>query len=304
MLSGNCRYFRGEVKPSGDVRTAGRERPFTPALVWINLAIRRVGGDMLMRRYLIIIGLVWGAVIAACATAPYTDRSQFIIVSESQEISLGAQASQQVKQKEHMSGDQSAVDQVRRVGNRIAKVANRSDYKWEFNVVEKKELNAFALPGGKVFVYSGLVEMVGSDDELAAVMGHEIGHALARHGAERMSMSMATQLGGQVASTAIGMHNPAYAQVFNSAYGAGSQVGVLLPFSRQQESEADYLGLILMTQAGYDPAAALTFWKKMSAKDKGKAPPAWLSTHPANEERIAAIQKELDFVRKRYAPNK
>ncbi len=257
-----------------------------------------------IRQYLIVMGLVWGAIIAACATAPYTDRSQFIIVSASQEVSMGAQAAQQVKQKEHVSQDKAAGSRVRGIGERIAKVANRPDFKWEFTVIEKQDLNAFCLPGGKVFVYTGLLALVESDDELAAVMGHEIGHALARHGAERMSMSMATQLGGQVASAAIGMQNPAYAQLFNTAYGAGAQVGVLLPFSREQESEADYLGLILMTQAGYDPGAAVTFWQKMAAKSKGKAPPAWLSTHPADEDRIAAIEKDLDFVRKRYAPAK
>jgi predicted Zn-dependent protease len=254
------------------------------------------------RRYLFAMGLVWAVIIAACASAPYTDRSQFIIVPASQEVAMGAQAAQDVKKKEHVSTDKAALDLVRRVGARISRVAERPDYKWEFSVIEKNELNAFCLPGGKVFFYTGLLELTGSDDEVAAVMGHEVGHALARHGAERMSVSMAAQLGGQVASTAIGLQNPAVAQLFNTAYGVGSQVGVLLPFSREQESEADYLGLILMTKAGYDPGAALSFWKKMAAKNKGKATPAWLSTHPANEDRIAAIQKDLDFVRKRYAP--
>ena len=254
------------------------------------------------RRYLFAMGLVWAVIIAACASAPYTDRSQFIIVPASQEVAMGAQAAQDVKKKEHVSTNKAALDQVRRVGDRIARVAERPDYKWEFSVIEKNELNAFCLPGGKVFFYTGLLELTGSDDEVAAVMGHEVGHALARHGAERMSVSMAAQLGGQVASTAIGLQNPVVAQLFNTAYGVGSQVGVLLPFSREQESEADYLGLILMTKAGYDPGAALSFWKKMEAKNKGKATPAWLSTHPANEDRIAAIQKDLDFVRKRYAP--
>ncbi len=259
---------------------------------------------MRTRRYLFVMGLVWAVIIAACASAPYTDRSQFIIVPASQEVAMGAQAAQDVRKKEHVSTNKAAMDQVRRVGDRIARVAEKPDYKWEFTVIEKNELNAFCLPGGKVFFYTGLLELTDSDDEVAAVMGHEVGHALARHGAERMSVSMAAQLGGQVASTAIGLHNPAVAQLFNTAYGVGSQVGVLLPFSREQESEADYLGLILMTKAGYDPGAALSFWKKMEAKNKGKAPPAWLSTHPANEDRIAAIQKDLDFVRKRYAPPK
>lgn len=256
------------------------------------------------RRYLFAMGLVWAVIIAACASAPYTDRSQFIIVPASQEVALGAQAAQEVKRKEHVSTDKAALDRVRRVGDRIARVAERPDFKWEFTVIEKNELNAFCLPGGKVFFYTGLLDLMSTDDEVAAVMGHEVGHALARHGAERMSVSMAAQLGGQVASTAIGMQNPAVAQLFNTAYGVGTQVGVLLPFNRDQEREADYLGLILMTKAGYEPGAAVSFWQKMSAKKEGKAPPAWLSTHPTDQERMAAIQKELDFVRKRYAPPK
>lgn len=237
-----------------------------------------------------------------CAKTPITNRTQFMMMTEGQENAMGAQTARQVKQTETLSRDRAEIERLKRVGQRIAKVANRPDYKWEFNVVEKKDENAFALPGGSVFVNSGMMDMVESDDELAVVVGHEIAHVLARHGGERLSVSMAAQLGGQVAATAIGIQNPAFSRLFLTAYGMGSRVGVILPFSRANELEADEIGLILMTQAGYNPEAAVGFWRKMGAKSKDNAPPPWLSTHPADEERIAAMERNMGYIKKRYTP--
>jgi predicted Zn-dependent protease len=173
---------------------------------------------------------------------------------------MGLEAAQQVKETEPLSHDPALTARVRRVGGRIAAQTGR-DYDWEFNVIDEDVPNAFALPGGKVFVYRGLLEMTESDDELAVVIGHEIAHAMARHGAERMSVQLGTSLAGEAAGVAIGLESPVMAQVFYSAYGMASQVGVMLPYSRTQEYEADYIGLILMAQAGYDPDASLSFWR-------------------------------------------
>ncbi|MDR3640571.1 MAG: M48 family metallopeptidase [Humidesulfovibrio sp.] len=241
--------------------------------------------------------------LAACAHAAYTNRSQLLLISEGQEMALGLQSAQEVLKKEKESHDPFLVERVQRVGWRIAAAANKPEYKWEFHVVQKDVVNAFCLPGGKVFVYSGILDLTTSNDELAAVMGHEIAHALLRHGGERMSMALMTQLGGEAASIALGSTvSPAASQVFNQAYGVGAQVGVLLPHSRAQESEADEVGMILAAKAGYDPAGALSLWGKMDAyaKSKGQNGPAWLSTHPTNAERIAAIKAKMGPIRARY----
>jgi len=241
--------------------------------------------------------------LAACAHAAYTNRSQFIIMSEGQEMALGLQSAQDVLKKEKESHDEFFNERVRRVGWRIAAAANKPEYKWEFHVIEKKDVNAFCLPGGKVFVYTGILNLTTSNDELAAVMGHEIAHALLRHGAERVSTAMAAQLGGAAASMALSSSvSPAAGQVFNQAYGVGAQVGVLLPHSRAQESEADEVGMILAAKAGYDPAGALSLWRKMDAyaKSKGQNVPGWLSTHPTTQDRIAAIQAKMGPIRARY----
>lgn len=239
------------------------------------------------------------ALTASCTKAPLTQRSQFIVLPESQTVAMGLEAAQQVKETEPLSSDPALTDRVRRVGERIAAQTGR-DYEWEFNVIDEDVPNAFALPGGKVFVYRGLLGMTDSDDELAVVIGHEIAHAMARHGAERMSVQLGTALAGEAAGVAIGLESPAMAQVFASAYGMASQVGVILPYSRTQEYEADYIGLILMAQAGYDPDAALVFWRKMMQLDKGSAPPAWLSTHPPSQDRLIELQKDLPVIKGKY----
>lgn len=255
------------------------------------------------RRLLWVLCALAALLLAACARAAYTNRSQLLLISEGQETALGLQAAQDVLKKEKESTDELQTERVRRIGRRIAAAANRPDYQWEFHLIDKDVVNAFCLPGGKVFVYTGILNLTTSNDELAAVMGHEIAHALERHGAERMSVALMAQLGGQAASIALGSTvSPLASQAFSQAYGAGAQVGVLLPHSRAQESEADEVGMILAAKAGYEPAGALSLWRKMEAyqKSKGQNAPAWLSTHPSSAERIEAIQAKMGDIRAQY----
>ncbi|MDQ7836739.1 MAG: M48 family metallopeptidase [Humidesulfovibrio sp.] len=254
-----------------------------------------------MKRTILLIALC--AILAACAKAAYTNRSQLLLISEGQETQLGLQAAQDVVKKEKMSTDQMQAERVKRVGRRIAAASNKPDYKWEFFLIEKDTVNAFCLPGGKVFVYTGILDLATTNDELAAIMGHEIAHALVRHGGERMSTALMLQFGGQAASIALGAGtSPAVSQIFSQAYGVGAQVGVLLPHSRTQESEADEVGMILAAMAGYEPSGAMTLWQKMDAYSakKGQTPPVFLSTHPSSKQRIADIQAKMGAIRAKY----
>jgi len=239
--------------------------------------------------------------LSACAKSPYTNRTQFMLIGASQELALGEQAARQVLAREQVSRDDRAALRVGMVGARIAAVAGRPDFRWEFTLLDKpKEKNAFCLPGGRVFVYSGILELAPADEDLAVVLAHEIAHALARHGAERMSIGLAAQLGGQIAGLALNIQNPVVGNVFSQAYGLASEVGLILPYSREQEYEADEIGLILMAKAGFDPETALRFWRRMAAQEKGGLP-AWLDTHPASGERIRAIERKLPAVRRDFS---
>ena len=261
-----------------------------------------------MNRRQFIIGLAAGLALpamgglAGCAHAPYTDRSQFILLPRSQEMSLGAQTAKDILNKEKESTDPGYVDPVLRSGKRIAQASGEDEYDWEFHVIDApKTVNAFALPGGKVFVYTGLFALAATEPELATVIAHEAGHVIARHGAERMSLGIVAQLGEQVAGTFLGAGSSPAAQAVMVAYGVGANVGVILPFSRAQEYEADHIGLILMAKAGYDPEVALDFWAKMAAQSKD-APPEYLSTHPSDESRIEAIKGLLPEAKSYYRP--
>jgi metalloendopeptidase OMA1, mitochondrial len=232
--------------------------------------------------------------LTSCAKAPYTGRSQLMLISSSQEMALGQKAAQEVLKKEKLSTNPKYVKPLDTVGGRIAKATEPSKYEWEFKVVDNDEtVNAFALPGGKVFIYTGLYKPASTDAELAAVVAHEAGHIIARHGAERMSMTLLAQVGGTAARIAIGSAAPEAMQAFNTAFGMGVNYGVILPFSREQEYEADRIGLILMAKAGYNPEAALKFWEKMAADNGKQKPPEYLSTHPSDANRIAAIKSLL-----------
>jgi predicted Zn-dependent protease len=252
----------------------------------------------------IILGAILALLFIGCSKAPITGRSQFIMVSPQQELALGYQSAKQVLEKEKVSTDPQKNAMVKRIGERIAKVTGQSSYKWEFFVIDNnKEANAFCLPGGKVFVYTGIFKYANNDDELAAVMGHEIGHALARHGAERMSAGQLQQMGGQVLGAVMqGRGNPKNTAMVMQAFGIGSQLGVMLPHSRTQEYEADNIGLVLSAKAGYNPQSALTFWEKFSKSGAGQ--PEYLSTHPAPTNRIAKIKALLPKVMPIYQANK
>ena len=245
--------------------------------------------------------------LAGCATAPVTGRQQLILIPASQEIALGLKSYQEILSQSKLSKDKEIVGMVNRAGRRIAHVTSREypiakDYEWEFNVIEdEKTPNAFALPGGKIAVYTGILKYTENEAGLATVIGHEIGHALARHGAERMSQYLLAQLGAVALNVALKDQSPETVAAMNIGYGVGTTVGVLLPFSRVEESEADHIGLILMAKAGYDPREAVAFWERM-AKVGGKKPPAFLSTHPADEKRIAQINQWMPEALAVYKP--
>lgn len=240
-------------------------------------------------------------VLAACESAPITGRSQVMLLSEPQEAQMGQEAYQEILKKAKVSADPAARDQVTRVGRRIAQATGK-DYPWEFTVIEDKQVNAFCLPGGKVAVYTGILPVARDDAGLAAILGHEVAHAVARHGAERVSQQMGVEVVLSGLQMGLGS-NPALAQQVTSLLGAGATVGVLLPWSRTQESEADRLGLIYMAKAGYHPAAAKDLWVRMEAAGRGQArPPEFLSTHPHEATRIKQIEAWLPEAMTYYRP--
>lgn len=229
--------------------------------------------------------------LVACARAPYTNRSQLIVVSHEEENALGTKAFQEVVGKSRIDSRENVNRPVEEAGSRIARVADEPDYRWRFVVIDDpKQVNAFCLPGGKVAVYTGLFPFAQDTNGLAVVLGHEVAHALARHGAERMSQGLAAQAGGSILGAVLGT-SPG-ANTILAAYGVGAQVGVLLPYSRTQESEADHIGLILMARAGYDPRGAVAFWQRMERAGGGGAP-EFLSTHPSHGTREQQIQAWL-----------
>jgi predicted Zn-dependent protease len=247
-----------------------------------------------------ILGLGLVLLVAACATAPYTGRHQLLFTSEGSEAKLGYQAFQEIKQHYKICRDPEINALVTRVGRRIAAAAQRPDYHWEFVVFDDKEANAFCLPGGKVGIFTGILKYTKNEAGLATVISHEVAHALARHAGERMSQSMLAQLGGIGLSAALGGMNPTAGQAIMQGYSLGTQLGILLPYSRTQEYEADHIGLILMAKAGYDPAQALAFWKRMMLKDKGVKLPQFLSTHPTDANRLRQLEAFLPEARKYY----
>jgi predicted Zn-dependent protease len=265
-----------------------------------------------LRILLTLCGLA--SVVAACESAPVTGRSQMMLVSESEERQMGLQAYREVLDKEPLSHNAQANALVEKVGRRIAAAAERPPeemwraphYRWEFKTVEKNEPNAFCLPGGKVVVYTGLLPITRTEAGLAVVIGHEVAHALARHGAERMSDQMVASVGTAAAavalSTTVSGSNRTYLPAMMAALGAGATVGYLLPMSRSQESEADRIGLVLMALAGYDPREAIGLWERMRAANSGRKQAEWLSTHPADSTRIADIRRWLPEAMKYYRP--
>lgn len=264
------------------------------------MAIRQQWGHFLGVVSLLILALG----VAGCETNPYTGRSQLLMTSIGQEIQMGAQAYDQIKSdtKVKLSQDPRETDPVKRVAARIIDAAKRSKYgemakqfQWDVTVIkDDKTANAFALPGGKMAVYTGIFPMAKTEAGLAAVMGHEVVHALARHGAERMSQGQLTNAALQVAGTVLGTSggNPVLGQATMAALGVGAQVGVLLPFSRAHESEADYVGILLAADAGYDPRESVALWERMGqASGGGGGSGEFLSTHPSHDTRIEQLKE-------------
>jgi len=251
---------------------------------------------------LVIVVGIGMMVVSGCETNPYTGRSQLLMTSVSEEMQLGAQAYSQVKNdpKLRQSQDPREIEPVKRIAAKIIEAAKRSKYaemaqqfQWEVTVIkDDKTANAFALPGGKMAVYTGIFPMAKTEAGLAAVMGHEVVHALARHGAERMSQGQLTNVGLQVVGAAAGATGGGgtLGHAAMAALGVGAQVGVLLPFSRKHESEADYIGILLAADAGYDPREAVALWERMGQMSGG-APSEFLSTHPSHETRITQLKR-------------
>ncbi|MGD2010859.1 MAG: M48 family metallopeptidase [Desulfobacterales bacterium] len=244
----------------------------------------------------LLVAVVWG-----CAEVPITGRQSLHLVPESELLTLSLQQYNDVLQKSKLSTDNQKVAKVRRVGNRIAKAAESflaesghqdliKNFQWQFNLIEDDETaNAWVMPGGKAAVYTGILPFTKDETGLAVVLGHEVGHALANHGNERMSQGLLANMGGMALSAAISSQPQMTQELAMAAFGAGASIGVLLPYSRLQESEADHIGLILMARAGYDPRQAVPFWQRMN-KAPGSRPPELLSTHPAPETRIANLK--------------
>ncbi|GEQ96548.1 peptidase M48 [Iodidimonas gelatinilytica] len=231
------------------------------------------------------LGLV--LLVTACTTAPVSGRRQLILVSPEQSTALGLEAYQQIKQQTPIVTGTQEARMVERVGEAISKVVEGAEgFEWEFTLFRDETPNAFALPGGKVGVNTGLFDVAKTEAQLAAVLGHEIGHVMARHSAERMSRDMATQLGLSVLGAAT------QSQEMVGLVSNAATLGVSLPFNRSQESEADRIGLIYMAKAGYDPRAAVDLWANFAAVG-GERPPKFLSTHPLPEDRIERIKKHL-----------
>ena len=240
-------------------------------------------------------------IMGACSTVPITGRKQLELIPDETMLSMSKDQYRAFLKSNKISKNQKETQRVRRVGRKIQKAVERyltennlahevRNYEWEFNLIDNKQVNAWAMPGGKVVVYSGILPVALNEKGLAVIMGHEIAHVVAGHGNERMSQGLIFQFGGMALSTALSSKPQQTRELWMQVYGAGAQYGVMLPYSRLHESEADQLGLIFMAMAGYDPRSAVDFWKRMAKVKSGRAPPEFLSTHPSDERRIQDIR--------------
>ena len=248
---------------------------------------------------------------AGCSSVPITGRNQLSLVSDSEITQMSEQSYKDIISKSQIVKTGPEADMVKTVGTKIAaaaeaflkesgKSADIANYSWEFNLIkDDKTVNAFCMPGGKIAVYTGILPYTKNADGLAVVIGHEVAHAIAKHGQERISQALLAEYGGSLVSAFTAKKSQGTQQLVMLAYGAGTQVGVLLPYSRKQEFEADRIGLILMARVGYDPNAAVSFWKSMSASSSGGGL-AFLSTHPSDEKRIAELKSLIPEAMKYY----
>ncbi len=237
--------------------------------------------------------VVFGAISIGCKSVPMTGRRQLLLVSTGQEVKLGEDSYRDILSGETPSQNKTYIETVNRVGHRIANVADRPDFQWEFRVIDSPIKNAFCLPGGKVAIYEGMLPVCESEAGLAVVMSHEIAHALARHGSERMSHGYVVNGVQTVASKVLKNHEQATRDRVLKAYGIASQYGFILPYSRKHESEADQIGVMLMAKAGYDPSEAPRFWRRFSDTKEGEAPAEFMSTHPSDERRASELEAML-----------
>ena len=250
-----------------------------------------------MHKHFIFI-LLSGLVISACTTTPISNRSALILIPKSQEISLGKQSYNQILKKEKKSEDTQLNQIVQRVGQRIISVSDMPTLEWEIKLIESDQKNAFALPGGKIAIYTGILSVAKNEAGLATVMSHEIAHVIARHGAQRMTQQMLLQ--GAMIGAGLSMKNSTQRNIVLSALGVGVLYGFTLPFSRLHESEADQIGLIYMAKAGYDPNEAINFWQRFGQVKGGKGPPEWASTHPADVTRMQGLRSYLSRAKYDY----
>ncbi|MDR3142803.1 MAG: M48 family metallopeptidase [Tannerellaceae bacterium] len=241
--------------------------------------------------------------LSSCGSVPLTGRKQVLLVGDQEVLTASLTQYNDYIKSAKLSASQTMANQVVRVGKKIAAAtetylksngleAEIKNFSWEFNLVQSADVNAFCMPGGKIVVYEGIMNYISSDDELSAVMGHEVAHAVAKHANERMSQQLMTEYGAAVLGTAISNKSQAVQSIAGTVYGLGTQYGVMLPYSRKHEYEADHMGLIFMSIAGYNPQAAITFWQKM-AQGKSGGIPEIMSTHPNDANRIAELQKYL-----------
>ena len=248
--------------------------------------------------------------LSSCSSVPITGRKQLSLISDGEVLSSSLTQYKDYMAQATVSGNKVQSEMVTRVGKALAMATETylknngmesdiKNYAWEFSLVANTEVNAFCMPGGKIVVYEGLMKMVSSEDELAVVIGHEVAHAVAKHSNERMSQQILAQYGSNVLNSALANKSAAVQSVAGQVFGLGAQYGVMLPFSRKQENEADYMGMVLMSMAGYNPDMALTFWQKMSAGG-GASVPELLSTHPSDETRINNIKKNLPKIKQTY----
>ena len=250
-----------------------------------------------------LLALALAGLAAGCATVPVTGRQQLTIVPTGELVAMGEQSYEQLLAESDVVTSGPEAGRVERVGWRIAESTERflreremtaelEQYEWRFNLIRDDAANAFCMPGGRIGVFTGMLEIAETDDQLAVVLAHEVAHAVANHSNERMSQMLVAELGGRALSEALNEEPARTQELAMAAYGLGAQFGVLLPYSRRHESEADRIGLILMAQAGYDPRAALGFWREMAGQS-GPQPPEFLSTHPHPDTRIEELKDHM-----------
>ncbi len=257
-----------------------------------------------------VIGIWMSALLllSACSSVPLTGRKQVLLVSEQEVLSASLTQYADYMKTATKSTSMDGTTVVSRVGKNIAEATEQylrnngleneiKNFSWEFSLVADQQVNAFCMPGGKIVVYEGLMKVINSEDELAVVIGHEVAHAVAKHSNERMSQQMMAQYGAQILGQALSKKSVAIQQIGTSVFGLGAQYGVMLPFSRKHEYEADYMGLIFMAMAGYNPESAVAFWQKMSDGNSASTP-EFMSTHPSDAARIAEIKRRLPEIQK------